>query len=133
MGKGLDIMFWNVRSLPNKLDTIIHETNNIKPDVMNISESWLHPNIDDSEVSIQGYNLVRQDRGFHNDGKIKRGGGLCTYLKFAIIFEVITNLQYCDIDIEMLVIKVKLPFTRDIYVLNVYRPPSGNLENCIKI
>ena len=42
------------------------------------------------------------------------------------------DLQHCDVDIEMIGIKIKIPFTRDIYILNIYRPPSGNIENFIK-
>ena len=86
MGKGLNVMFWNVRSLPNKLDTIRYETNNINPDIMNISESWLHSNIENNEISIQGYDLVRQDRGNYDDGTIKRGGGLCTYISNMVLY-----------------------------------------------
>ena len=132
MGKGLNIMYWNVRSLLNKLDSIKQEIVRIKPDVLNISESWLHVNIEDDEIHIDGYNLVRQDRGNQDNGIIKKGGGLCTYVKQGIVFDNMTITQQCDVDLEMIGIKIKLPFTRDIFVLNVYRPPSGNLNSFIK-
>ena len=32
----------------------------------------------------------------------------------------------------MSVIEYCLPHTRKIYILNVYRPPSGDVDNCIK-
>ena len=31
-------------------------------------------------------------------------------------------------NVEILTLKVSLPFTRKIYILNVYRPPSGNKD-----
>ena len=99
------------------MDLITHEIFVLQPDILNISESWLHSNVDNDELTIDGYNLVRQDRGNHNYGTIKRGGGLCIYIKQ---------------DIEMIGIKVMSPFTRDIYVFNTYRPPAGNVDTFIK-
>ena len=125
-------MYWNVRSLINKIDSIRQEIYNIQPDVLNICESWLHKNIDDSEVYINGYNLVRYDRGNNPDGSIKKGGGLCTFVKQGIIFENLTDLHHCDVNIEMNIIKLKLPFTRDIFVVNTYRPPAGDVDMFIR-
>ena len=62
MNKGLKIVFWNVRSLYNKIDTIRLEVDNIKPDILNTNETWLHDNIDDAFVSIKDYTLIRSDR-----------------------------------------------------------------------
>ena len=44
MHKGLKFIFWNVRSLFNKIDSLICELPNLAPDVLNISESWLQMN-----------------------------------------------------------------------------------------
>ena len=124
-------MYWNVRSLLNKFDSIKEEIDMLKPDVLNISESWLHSNVAEEEIHIAGYNLIRQDRGNYDDGSIKRGGGLCIYIKQGIIFEKMFVLDHCDVDLEMIGIKIKLPFTRDMFVLNAYRPPSGNLDRYV--
>ena len=104
-------MFWNVRSLISKIDSIRQEIQQIQPDILNINESWLHVNIDDKD--IEGYNLVRQDRGVYPNGNIMKGGGLCTYVKHGIIFEDLIDLHCCNCDIEITVTKYKLPFTRD--------------------
>ena len=53
MNKGLKIVFWNVRSLYNKIDTIRLEVDNIKPDILNINETWLHDNIDDGLLVLR--------------------------------------------------------------------------------
>ena len=53
-------------------------------------------------------------------------------MKHGVIFEKFADLCQCDADIEMLVIKLELSFTRDIYVKNVNRPPSGNVDRFVK-
>ena len=78
------------------------------------------------------YSLIRQDQSTtHGDGSIKRGGGLCTYIKQGLNFEIECDLETCTKDIELSVIRYNLPCTRGIYVLNVYRPPMGDMEKCI--
>ena len=53
----------------------------LKIDVLCISETWLHAQLDDKEVSVEGYDIIRKDR------TNKRGGGVCVYVKssFTII------------------------------------------------
>ena len=46
MGKGLKVIFWNVRSLFNKLDSICDEILKEQPDILNISETWLNLNLE---------------------------------------------------------------------------------------
>ena len=132
MHKGLKFIFWNVRSLFNKIDSLICELPYLAPDVLNISESWLQNELPDHLVSIPNYSLIRQDRSTtHGDGSIKRGGGLCTYIKQGLNFEIECDLETCTEDIELSVIRYNLPCTRGIFVLNVYRPPMGDMEKCI--
>ena len=128
MGKGLNIVFWNVRSLSNKFDSIRHEVSELQSNVIHICETWLHDKITDSEINISNFNLVRSDRGQNPDGTITRGGGICTYIRQGIVFEEYTLLSCSNKDIEMLIIKLKLPFTRDIYMINVYTPPNGDID-----
>ena len=86
MNKGLKIVFLNVRSLYNKIDSIRLEVENIKPDILNINEIWLHDNIDDGFVSIKDYTLIRSDRMTMEAGVVKKGGGLCTYMLKMVLF-----------------------------------------------
>ena len=125
MDKGLKVVFWNVRSLHNKLDSIKHAVLDFQPDILNLCETWLHENISDTEINMNNFNIVRTDRMNNPDGTIKRGGGICTYVKQGIIFEKNTVLSCSNNNIEMCVIRLKLPFTRDIYVINIYRPPAS--------
>ncbi len=58
--KGMKIAHLNIRSLYHKLDFVkISESF----DILGISESWLHGDIDDGELNISGYhNIIRNDR-----------------------------------------------------------------------
>ena len=57
MGKGLKGLFWNVRSIYNKLDSIRHEVNNLQPDILNMSETWLNENICCDEIAFSVMDL----------------------------------------------------------------------------
>ena len=72
MNNGVIIVFWNVRSLYNKIDTIRLEVDSIRPDIVNINETWLHNNIDDGFVSIKDYTLIRSDRFTMEAGTVKK-------------------------------------------------------------
>ena len=79
---------------------------------------------------------MRHDRGRDEHGTIKRGGGLCTYIKTGLICNNLSEFAIIGNNIELSVIKYKLPHTREIYVSNVYRPPNGDifikcLQDCI--
>ena len=103
------------------------------PLTLNISETWLQEQLPDHFVGITNYSLVRSDRTLIlPDGSVKGGGGICTYIKQGLNFTVITDLSICNNDIEMSVIEYCLPQTRKIYILNVYRPPSGDVDNYLK-
>ena len=133
MHKGLQVLFWNVRSVYNKIVSIRQEIDLLAPDILNISETWLQEQLSDHFVGIINYSLVRSDRTLIlPDGYVKRGGGICTYIKQGLNFTVITDLSICNNDIAMSVIEYSLPHTRKIYILNVYRPPSGDVDNYLK-
>ena len=135
MGKGLKVLFWNTRSIYNKIDSVRLEITKTQPDILNISETWLNDSINNIEVDIPGYNLLRYDRGRDELGNIKRGGGLCTFVKIGLLCTELPEYTIADKNIELSTVKYKLPFTRDIYVLNVYRPPNGDIDvfvDCIQ-
>ena len=101
MNNGLKIVFWNVRSLYNKIDTIRLEIENIKSYILNINETWLHDSIDDGFVSIKDYILIRSDRMTMEAGFAKKGGGLCTCVKSGLVCEEISDMSISNKDIEI--------------------------------
>ena len=75
-------MFSNVRSILNKRDELLAEVLISKPDIIGITETWIHSEISDSEIQIPGYSVFRQDRLDTVNG---RGGGVLLFVKAGFI------------------------------------------------
>ena len=106
--KGFKIIFWNVRSILNKMDSIITKLSENNVAVLVITESWLKPDIPDAMICIEGYTHYRYDRQFVNDqGYLKRGGGIIIYLKNSRLFDHVHgdlfNVSTNDIEQEQFV------------------------------
>jgi len=71
----LKILYFNARSLLPKFDELVLVVHTHVPDVVCITESWLCPEIQESEVSLPGYQQLRLDRGRH-------GGGVIMYISY---------------------------------------------------
>ncbi len=63
------ILLANVRAIASKVDEIQQIAELNSADIICITETWLSANIPDSNVSIPGYNLFRQDRS-HTTGVV---------------------------------------------------------------
>ena len=129
--KGIGIVFWNARSISNKMDNFKITMKNSHHKVFCITESWLKPNMDSSFLAITGFNIFRNDRKVMNrNGFLKRGGEILLYANSDLDVRPLSDesLNFSDENIEMLATQVILPFTRPLYILTVYRPPVGNIE-----
>ena len=105
--------------------------NELSPDILCASETWLKQETPDSLVNIHGYKIIRNDRSYLNNiGSVKKGGGVCFFIKekYSCLCQEQPELNYSTQDIETQTIKISLPNTRPIYITNIYRPPGGNLE-----
>ena len=86
--KGFKIIFWNVISILNKLDSIKSKLSDNNIAVLVVTESWLKPDIPDAMICIEGYTHYRHDRQFFNEqGYLKRGGGIIIYFKNTLLFD----------------------------------------------
>ena len=82
--KGLHLLHLNVRSILSKvkLDNFKTQILNSDANIITISETWLIKKYDNTWINIPGYNLLRLDRNWSDNGKsIKKGGGLGIYTK----------------------------------------------------
>ena len=61
----ISVLYFNVRSLIPKFDNLCLICASLCPSFVCVVESWLSSEIDDSEISIQGYNVVRLDSTRH--------------------------------------------------------------------
>ena len=88
---------------------------NAKPAVICLTETWLDNTVTSSEISIDGYSVVRKDRN-------RNGGGVCTYIRSDIAFSEVKNIP--NEDIETTWIELLLPKTKPILIGTCYRPPN---------
>ena len=98
---GLKIAQLNIQSLRPKVDFIQILLNENNIDILTLSETWLHEDIDDSEVYIPEYFIIRTDRPGHNSH-----GGTAMYVSqrvsFHRILDVTTTIfESCWIQIEL--------------------------------
>lgn len=125
---GLTFVHLNTQSLYPKINQIQVMVEDIKPDFMCLSETWLSGKIPDGLVHIDNYSLFRFDRPSH-----KRGGGLACYVKNDIVNGIdatkYRSLWKIDDNIELQMFEVKIRHIKKMIVLNVYRPPAGKLQN----
>ena len=133
--KGISIVFWNLRSISNKCENFLSTVENASHKIYCITETWLKSNISDSFLHKEGYNSVRLDRSVLNrNGFTKRGGGILIYTKNTLTVAPMHN-NVCissNTNAELFTICIKLPHTRPLYVVALYRPPDGDVSECIE-
>ena len=130
--KGTKLIFWNVRSMWNKLDIIKQHISSSIPQFYGLSETWLKPNIPDNLINIPGYNLLRNDRQIqHLNGQNKRGGGIVVYCRNDLNFTQLTGPPFTisNEHIETIVTLFQEKMTKKCYIITLYRPPNGDVEN----
>jgi hypothetical protein len=109
-------MYFNSRSLTNKVDLLKNYTNANNPDIIAITETWAKPEIPDGLYAIPGYKIFRHDRS------VKRGGGVMMYIKDTIASSQI-HFTHCP-EFDFLACKVYLSNGNCVGLLCIYRPPS---------
>ena len=115
--RGLHIVHLNVRSLIHKIDEIRLMFGNCKAAIISFSETMLDSSINDSEIEIENYTVIRKDRN-------RNGGGVCVYVRADICFYVRTELNHNDI--EAVWLDIIIPKSKPFLFGALYRPPSQN-------
>ena len=104
----------NINSLLNKIDELRYIARSSNAAVIGITETKLDNTVYDSEVTVDGCNIVRNDRN-------RKGGGVACYIRNNICF----NRKACISDnIENIFIDLLFPKTKPISVGIIYKPPS---------
>lgn len=132
--KGFKCLHLNCCSIVKKIDliryTLIDET---KCDYYCFTESWLKPNIDSSLFEIDDYSLIRCDRSLPSrSGAFFHGGEIICYVCSRLTPEVFDR-PYISFHLEIIVIIINRQDQRRLYIINIYRPPSGNVETAINL
>src|SRR5580698_878275 len=69
-------LYFNARSLVNKIKELELLVKSENADIIGVTETWLNTNILDSEMSMEGYSLLRKDMSDN-----RRGGGVALYIR----------------------------------------------------
>ncbi|KAI4877531.1 hypothetical protein NFI96_027122, partial [Prochilodus magdalenae] len=129
------LIMGNVRSLANKMDELAALAMNQREyrqcSLMCFSETWLHQDIPDDNVSVTGFQTVRADLDCTESGK-RKGGGLAVLVnnRWCSPGHITIKERICCPDIELLAVGLRpyyLPreFSH-VVVVAVYIPPSAN-------
>jgi hypothetical protein len=111
----------NARSIVYKMSELELYIFEEKPDIIGITESWTFDDLQNSELNINGYILLRKDRIL---GEKVRGGGVMLYIKSTLdatvredlVSEHFPECIWCDVKIE-----------NEITLIGIcYRCPSSN-------
>ena len=122
----------NARSLRNKMDELRLLTRGCfeyrESCIMLFTKTWLHPEIPDCCVDIEGFSHIRSDRS-ELSGKSK-GGGLCLYINDKWCRQHTVREKICNPDVEFLCVSLR-PFYLprefgNILICSVYVPPNSN-------
>lgn len=128
--KGFIITHLNVRSCLPKIESLRAEFCDTNVDVLCFTETWLKSTITDNLVSLDGYILEGLDRSQQTGHKL--GGGVCIYSKSNINYLPTKSLWVSSNDIELICITLLPDNNRKIHVINIYRPPKGNLIRALE-
>ena len=129
--KGITLVSQNIRSLTQSQDEVRLLLEKTGVDLYLMQETFLSELDADTNHAVPGYHLYRLDRTA-NSGKLN-GGGLAAYARDHYKIEHLPDKNQCNPDIEIQWFKLSLPNTRDTYIINTYRPPSGNVHNAIEM
>lgn len=130
VGSGLSFVHLNTQSLFPKIGEIQVLADDVKPDILCLSETWLSDKIPDGLIYLPNYTIFRADRL-----SCKRGGGLACYVSDQIV-DGFNATKYrsswrSNEHIELQLFEVKVRNIKKMIIINVYRPPAGKLQNFV--
>ena len=109
----LKIAHLNIRNLSKHLDEFRIYMNDNPFDVMCLNETWLDSTWTDSELSIDGYNLIRTDRA-----DSQKGGGNAIYYNKKLMARQRTELNQ---NAEATWLEIIFPNRKKALVCSLYR------------
>ena len=87
--KGLTMASLNINSLLAHIDDLRVFIENSNIDILAINETQLDSSVDDDQVYLTGFDIIRKDR-LHNG---RSGGGVCIYLRSILNFRITLDSQ----------------------------------------
>ena len=116
---GLKMLHININGLLGKLDFVKLIAERTKFDVFSVNETKIDEDIDDEDISLQGYKIFRKDRNQY-------GGGFLIYVSKALESFKMDELE--EEHIEGVWAKICLRRSTPIVVGSIYRPPRSGSD-----
>lgn len=122
------MVHFNVRSLTNKFDDLIHYLNSLSFSfsLTALTETWLNESHINDEIQIPGYRNIIVNR------KHKKGGGVSLYIKDDFDYKIRNDsfIRNCSEDTGNIFIEIHVTTNqgKNIIVGVIYRPPANKLE-----
>ena len=114
----------NIRSVSKNFDSFKHLLNSLgKPiKVIGLTETWLNDTNNDN-FNIEKYDFISSNRSN------KKGGGAGIYIIKETEYKIRKDLNSVNEDgIESVFIEINMPFSKNIIVGTIYRPPNKKVE-----
>ena len=87
-GRGFVMVALNINSLLAHFDDLKFFVLNSKIDVLAINETKIDSSVNDNEIHLPGFEVVRKDRSVNG----RSGGGVCVYLRNNINYQIRDDL-----------------------------------------
>ena len=116
----LSCFYVNARSIMNKKDELELYLIQEKPDIVGITETWLYEEIEDTEISAEGYTVFRKDR---EKGDKSRGGGVIILAKNELYMSIKEEMTANEFP-ESIWYEIKSGRVKTLMGV-CYRPPSS--------
>ena len=119
----MKLLYTNAQSIIRKMAELRLVVEMKKPDIIAITETWTHCDIDNSFLHINDYEIIeRQDRVDTSGG---RGGGILVYIKKGICaWKEKVDGPFC----QCVCVRLK-GRSRELGIFVVYRSPNSSREN----
>ena len=117
--KGIKFVQLNIVSLIKNLEELKMLLYDNDIHVCALNETRLDGSINDNEVDIPHYTVVRKDRD-------RRGGGVAVYIHESINYERLDHESVSNL--EAILISLKLKNAKPLLLMNWYRPPNSKSD-----
>ena len=118
---GFKLASLNINSLLAHIEELRVLLADLSIDVLAINETKLDSTVNDNEVYIPGYEIIRRDRYL----KGRSGGGVCLYVPSTINYSIRSDLST---ELETVTIEIRKPRSKPFVVSTWYRPPNSLVD-----
>ena len=118
--RGFKIALLNICSLTCHYDELCVFMEDRAIDILGLNETRLDNTIADSQIDIEGYDILRRDRN-------RNGGGVAFYVAQSLTYVNRQGLLSHE-DLEILTVEIKKPKSKPFLVTTWYRPPDSKVE-----